>query len=102
MLPKAEARALRGVHLNTLPRKMREGKAVIAIMNKRPVGFCYVEAWSHGRFVANSGLIVAEECRQSGLARRIKKETFKLSRRKYPNAKNFQYHDQPCSYEAQL
>lgn len=69
--------------------KMKEGKAVIAIAGDKVVGFCYIESWSHGRFVANSGLIVAEECRQSGLARRIKKETFKLSRRTYPDAKIF-------------
>ncbi|MGE3799574.1 MAG: GNAT family N-acetyltransferase [Candidatus Kapaibacterium sp.] len=69
--------------------KMTEGKAVIAFADGRPVGFCYIESWSHGRFVANSGLIVAEECRNSGLARRIKKEIFKLSRKKYPNAKIF-------------
>ncbi|MCB0711081.1 MAG: GNAT family N-acetyltransferase [Ignavibacteriae bacterium] len=69
--------------------KITEGKAVIALLDERAVGFCYIESWSHGRFVANSGLIVAEECRNSGLARQIKKEIFKLSRKKYPNAKIF-------------
>ena len=40
--------------------KMDEGKAVIALMpNGDWVGFCYIEAWSHGKFVANSGLIVS-------------------------------------------
>ena len=69
--------------------KMREGKAVVAIDGDRVVGFCYIESWSHDRFVANSGLIVAEEYRNSGLARRIKHETFALSRRRYPKAKIF-------------
>ncbi len=69
--------------------KIREGKAVVAIAGEAVVGFCYIESWSHGRFVANSGLIVAEEYRQSGLARRIKKATFKLSRQTYPDAKIF-------------
>lgn len=69
--------------------KMTEGKAVVALDNGVPVGFCYIEAWSHGRFVANSGLIVAEEYRNSGLARRIKREVFALSRRTYPTAKIF-------------
>ncbi len=69
--------------------KILEGKAVIALDDGKPVGFCYIESWSHGRFVANSGLIVAEEYRNSGLARRIKKEIFKLSRKKYPEAKIF-------------
>lgn len=69
--------------------KLRDGKSVIAVVDGRPVGFCYIESWSHGKFVANSGLIVAEEYRQSGLARRIKKEVFKLSRKTYPDAKIF-------------
>ena len=39
--------------------KMREGKAVIAF-NQDGIwaGFCYIETWSHGEYVANSGLIV--------------------------------------------
>jgi hypothetical protein len=69
--------------------KLREGKSVIALDHGRAVGFCYIESWSHGRFVANSGLIVADEYRKSGLARRIKKEIFKLSRKSYPEARIF-------------
>ncbi len=70
--------------------KMLEGKAVIAITNEGVwAGFCYIETWSHGNYVANSGLIVAPEFRQSGLAREIKKKIFELSRKKYPEAKIF-------------
>ena len=70
--------------------KMREGKAVIALHNDGTwAGFCYIEAWSHGKYVANSGLIVSPVFRKSGLAREIKKEVFKLSRTKYPDAKIF-------------
>lgn len=70
--------------------KMREGKAVIALAKDGTwAGFCYIEAWGHGKFVANSGLIVSPEFRKSGLAREIKKEVFKLSRKKYPDAKIF-------------
>ncbi|EPR71605.1 hypothetical protein ADICYQ_0273 [Cyclobacterium qasimii M12-11B] len=70
--------------------KMREGKAVIALTNTGEwAGFCYIEAWGHGKFVANSGLIVSPNFRKFGLAREIKKEVFKLSRKKYPDSKIF-------------
>jgi hypothetical protein len=70
--------------------KMKEGKAVIATTKDGVwAGFCYIEAWGHGKFVANSGLIVAPEFRKFGLARKIKEEIFKLSRTKYPDSKIF-------------
>jgi len=69
--------------------KMQSGKAVIALDGDKVVGFSYIETWSHGLFVANSGLIVAHEYRNQGLARRIKRAVFDLSRRLYPNAKIF-------------
>jgi hypothetical protein len=70
--------------------KMIEGKAVIAFSEEGEwAGFCYIEAWSHGKYVANSGLIVSPNFRKSGLARQIKREVFKLSRIKYPDAKIF-------------
>ncbi len=70
--------------------KMREGKAVIAHTNGGEwVGFCYIETWSHGEFVANSGLIVHPDFRGKGVATRIKKRIFKLSSEKYPDAKIF-------------
>lgn len=70
--------------------KMQEGKAVIAVMPDGDwVGFCYIEAWGHGEFVANSGLIVAPMFRKSGVAKDIKKTVFDLSRKKYPDAKIF-------------
>lgn len=70
--------------------KMTEGKAVIAFTKKGEwAGFCYIETWGHGKFVANSGLIVAPEHRKSGLAREIKEQIFELSRKKYPDAKIF-------------
>lgn len=73
-----------------IKQKMREGKAVIALTKKGVwAGFCYIEAWGHGKFVANSGLIVSPEFRKYGLARLIKGEIFKLSRTKFPDAKIF-------------
>jgi hypothetical protein len=70
--------------------KMEEGKAVIAVTTDGTwVGFCYIETWSHGEYVANSGLIVAPAFRKSGVAKAIKKKIFELSRQKYPDAKIF-------------
>jgi hypothetical protein len=73
-----------------LEQKMLEGKAVIALSpNGEWAGFCYIETWGHGKYVANSGLIVAPEYRKSGLAKAIKQKAFELSRSKYPEAKIF-------------
>jgi hypothetical protein len=71
-------------------RKMEEGKAVIAVMKDGTwVGFCYIEAWQHDKYVANSGLIVAPAFRKTGVATEIKHKIFELSRKKYPTAKIF-------------
>ncbi len=73
-----------------IEQKIDEGKAVIAITDQNEwVGFCYIETWSHGEYVANSGLIVAPAFRKSGVAKSIKKRIFDLSREKYPEAKLF-------------
>ena len=70
--------------------KMLEGKAVIALHKDGTwAGFCYIETWSHGDFVANSGLIVNPQFRKVGLAKAIKHKIFELSRSKYPEAKLF-------------
>ena len=70
--------------------KMQEGKAVIAhTADGTWVGFCYIEAWGHDKFVANSGLIVSPVFRKSGVAKQIKKRIFDLSREKYPESKIF-------------
>jgi hypothetical protein len=70
--------------------KMLEGKAVVALSKDGEwAGFCYIETWGHGEYVANSGLIVSPQFRKGGLAKRIKQEVFALSRRKYPNSKIF-------------
>ena len=70
--------------------KMREGKAVIAFSKEGIwAGFCYIETWSTGEYVANSGLIVAPPFRKGGLAKKIKKKIFELSRKKYPDSKIF-------------
>jgi len=70
--------------------KILAGRAVIALSESLEfAGFCYIESWGHDLFVANSGLIVAPNFRKQGLASRIKKEAFELSRKSFPNAKIF-------------
>lgn len=70
-------------------KKMKDGNAVIAIEGDQFAGFCYIEAWGHQKYVANSGLIVHPDFRNQGLAKKIKKAIFDLSRKKYPEAKIF-------------
>jgi hypothetical protein len=73
-----------------IEKKINEGKAVIAVTEDGAwVGFCYIEAWGHDQFVANSGLIVAPAFRKSGVAKQIKKRIFDLSKEKYPHSKIF-------------
>jgi hypothetical protein len=70
--------------------KILEGKAVLAFEDDGSwIGFCYIETWSHGTFVANSGLIVSSKFRNLGYATLIKGKVFELSRVRYPNAKIF-------------
>ncbi|MBQ5662864.1 MAG: GNAT family N-acetyltransferase [Bacteroidaceae bacterium] len=71
--------------------KMREGKAVIALAGEEKdfAGFCYIESWGNKQYVANSGLIVVDKFRRRGLAKRIKKTAFDLSRKMWPEAKLF-------------
>ena len=69
--------------------KIENGNAVIALDGEKFAGFCYIEAWSHGNFVANSGLIVHPDFRGKGLAKQIKKTVFLHSRSKFPYAKVF-------------
>jgi GNAT superfamily N-acetyltransferase len=73
-----------------LCRKIYEGKAVIAFTKDLEwVGFSYLESWSNEAFVSNSGLIVHPEFRGAGIASRIKKMIFDLSKKLYPKANIF-------------
>lgn len=73
-----------------LSKKISEGNSIIAIdENGTWAGFCYIETWTNGEYVANSGLIVSPVFRKIGLATQIKERIFQLSREKYPNAKIF-------------
>jgi hypothetical protein len=72
-----------------LKEKMSEGKAIIATDDATGefVGFCYIETWQHGKFVANSGLIVRPSHRQYGVAKAVKSKAFELSRERFPDSK---------------
>ena len=69
--------------------KISEGKAMIAFLDGSLGGFCYIETFSKGSYVSNSGLIVSLKYRGLGLGKKIKAEIFKLAREKYPSAKVF-------------
>ncbi len=70
--------------------KINAGKAVIALAEDGEfAGFSYIESWGGKSFVANSGLIVAHKFRGQGIAKRIKEQTFILSRKLFPDAKIF-------------
>jgi hypothetical protein len=85
----------RGIGISCRPvqylcRKIYEGKAVVAITNEGEwVGFSYLETWSQNAFVSNSGLIIDSNHRGKGVAARIKKIIFDLSRKLYPGADIF-------------
>ena len=70
-------------------KRIQNGNAVIALEGDRFAGFCYIEVWGHQKYVANSGLIVHPDFRKQGLAKKIKKAVFDLSRKKFPEAKIF-------------
>ena len=70
-------------------KRLQNGQAVIALDGDNFAGFCYIEVWGHKKFVANSGLIVHPDYRKRGLAKKIKKAIFELSRKKFPDAKIF-------------
>ncbi|MCI4670037.1 MAG: GNAT family N-acetyltransferase [Bacteroidia bacterium] len=72
-----------------IQKKIQAENAVIALVDGKLAGFCYIETWEHGRYVANSGLIVNPEFRKMGLAKKIKKRAFELSKEKFPNSKMF-------------
>ena len=69
--------------------KMRQGNSVLAFVEGELAGFCYIETFESGKFVANSGLVVNTALRKHGLGRAIKGEIFRLSRTKFPAAKIF-------------
>ena len=72
-----------------LRQKIENGRAIIALAAGVLVGFCYIETWSHGKYIANSGLIVSPNFRKMGAAKMIKKKAFDHARHSFPEAKIF-------------
>ncbi|VAW25792.1 N-acetyl-L-citrulline:glutamate N-acetyltransferase [hydrothermal vent metagenome] len=72
-----------------IEQKMQEKHAILALYRGTVAGFCYIETWSHHKYVANSGLIVANHFQHQGLAAKIKTKAFELSKSLYPDSKLF-------------
>jgi GNAT superfamily N-acetyltransferase len=90
----AESASIRGTGIarrtpEYIMTKMENNNAVIALDGDKFVGFCYIEKWGHGKFVANSGLIVHPDYRGLGIAKEIKHKVFAHSLAKFPDAKIF-------------
>lgn len=87
-----ESARTRGTGIGKRPPEMianyiKEGKALIAFHSDgRWAGFCYLSVFDNGAYVSNSGLIIAPEFREHGLARILKRELFNLCRLRYPHA----------------
>jgi len=72
-----------------LEQRIQNGNAIIAFVDDELAGFCYVEVFSSGEYISNSGLIVTNKFRKMGLATKIKKVAFNHARDSHPNAKVF-------------
>ena len=83
----ARGTGISGRSHKSLEEKMKKGEAIIAFAADGTwAGFSFISSWENGKYVSNSGLIVAPQLRHTGLARKIKRKIFWLSRQKYPNA----------------
>ncbi len=69
--------------------KIENQQAIIAVDKDKIAGFCYIEVWGQGRYLAHSGLIVFPAYRGKGLAKAIKEKTLIHSQKCYPTAKIF-------------
>ncbi|MBL0737556.1 GNAT family N-acetyltransferase [Flavobacterium sp. GN10] len=84
---KARGTGISGRPPELLEKKMKEGEAIIAFApDGKWAGFAFISLWENGKYVSNSGLIVAPEFRHTGLAKKIKRKIFELCRKKHPEA----------------
>jgi len=72
-----------------LEQRILNGNAIIAFVGDELAGFCYVEVFSSGEYISNSGLIVTNKFRKMGLAKKIKYVAFNHARNTHPDAKVF-------------
>ena len=83
----ARGTGISGRSHKSLEEKIKKGAAIIAFAEDGTwAGFSFISSWENGKYVSNSGLIVAPQFRHTGLARKIKRKIFWLSRQKYPDA----------------
>lgn len=83
----ARGTGISGRSHKSLEEKIKKGEAIIAFAADGTwAGFSFISSWENGKYVSNSGLIVAPQFRHTGLARKIKRKIFWLSRQKYPDA----------------
>lgn len=86
----ARGTGISGRSAESLEEKMKNGEAIIAFTSDgKWAGFSFMSSWENGKYVSNSGLIVAPEFRHTGLAKLIKRKIFELSQQKYPEASIF-------------
>lgn len=86
----ARGTGISGRSAESLELKMKNGEAIIAFASDGTwAGFSFISSWENGKYVSNSGLIVAPQFRHTGLAKKIKRKIFELSRQKYPEASIF-------------
>ena len=69
-----------------LAKKIRAGKAAVALRDGELVGFGYWSDWEGGRFVSHSGLVVRSDLRGHGLGGRLKRVLVDSSRAALPRA----------------
>ncbi|RKR05743.1 hypothetical protein C8C83_5093 [Flavobacterium sp. 90] len=86
----ARGTGISGRSPESLELKIKNGEAIIAFAPDGSwAGFSFISSWENDKYVSNSGLIVAPQFRHTGLAKRIKRKIFELSRQKYPEASIF-------------
>lgn len=90
-----ESAAVRGTGIGDrspedIRQKMQKHQALIAVDSQGSwAGFCFWELYEEGKFVSNSGLIVAPQFRGKKLAELLKTRLFGYCRLLFPNARIF-------------
>lgn len=72
-----------------ITKKIQESKAIIALVEGKLAGFCYIESWGAKEYVANSGLVIKHEYRSLGIAKKVKRKAFEHSQKMFPGSKLF-------------
>ena len=82
--------------------KIKAGRAVIALTTSGQwVGFSYIELWSNGEFVSNSGLVVNPRFRARGVATRIKNGDHCPGAKEIPGGQPVQHYHRAGHHETE-